>query len=129
MAVYSIIRSDATLINGKYGSGKSYIALAAALSTIKDGKKIYIMRPTLGAKKYALGFMPGDKDQKLDEYLSGFISSFYALWGNSKATPCDKDGQITSYDFVKEEVMPRYVEALTINTLHGLLGNTFNSLF
>jgi PhoH-like ATPase len=122
MALYSIVNADATLLTGSWGSGKSLTALSMALHLVGEGKKVFIMRPTLEAKRYAIGFTPGGVEEKSEQFLSGFLSAFYTLYGNTKIYGGDasKDGQRVNFDYVKEEIMPAKVEILTVNTLHGL---------
>jgi phosphate starvation-inducible PhoH-like protein len=65
------IRShDVTLGIGPAGTGKTYLAVAAALSTLREGKvsRIILTRPAVEAGE-ALGFLPGDLYEKITPYL------------------------------------------------------------
>lgn len=55
---------------GSAGSGKTYLGVAYAISTLKKGlyKKIIITRPVVEAGE-KLGFLPGDLKEKIDPYL------------------------------------------------------------
>ena len=116
-AIYSILNADATLITGKWGTGKSILSLSTALS-IADNRKVFILRPTITSKKYDVGFLPGDKRSKLEDFFSGFISAFSSLYGNTRTTKSGKAG--ATYDYVKEEILPEKTEFLSITELHGL---------
>jgi phosphate starvation-inducible protein PhoH and related proteins len=59
-----------TIIGGPQASGKTFIAVAYAVSELRNKKidKIVLTRPTVEAGEN-LGFLPGDQKQKLDPYL------------------------------------------------------------
>lgn len=73
-----------TVIDGPVGSGKSLLALAAALYLVEKNqlKKIYITRPPVGIDdKYDIGFLPGSADEKLAPWIGGVISNLSYLYG------------------------------------------------
>jgi len=61
---------DMVFCTGSAGSGKTYLAVAEALSEVLSHKKnkIIISRPVVEAGE-SLGFLPGDLEQKIDPYL------------------------------------------------------------
>jgi predicted ribonuclease YlaK len=119
-AVYSILNADATLLVGGWGVGKSIISTACALN-IAQGKKVFILRPTVSSKRYDVGFLPGDKKEKLYQYFSGFLSALASLYGDTRTQISgEKDGKKVSYDYVKEDLCHDKFEFLTMPELHGL---------
>jgi phosphate starvation-inducible protein PhoH and related proteins len=66
----AIRRHDVTLGVGPAGTGKTYLAVAMALSALRDGKvsRIILTRPAVEAGE-ALGFLPGDLYEKIMPYL------------------------------------------------------------
>ncbi|KAB2664903.1 MAG: PhoH family protein [Verrucomicrobia bacterium] len=68
--VEAIREFDVTFGVGPAGTGKTYLAMAAAVNALKEGKvgRIILTRPAVEAGE-ALGFLPGDLYQKLDPYL------------------------------------------------------------
>ena len=56
---------------GPAGTGKTYLAVAAAVEALEDDKvsRICLVRPAVEAGE-SLGFLPGDMAQKVDPYLS-----------------------------------------------------------
>lgn len=61
---------DVTFGLGPAGTGKTYLAMAMALSNLREGKvgRIILTRPAVEAGE-ALGFLPGDLQEKLAPYL------------------------------------------------------------
>ncbi|MDT9091133.1 PhoH family protein, partial [Escherichia coli] len=55
---------------GPAGTGKTYLAVAKAVSELKRGriKKIVLVRPAVEAGEH-LGFLPGDLEAKINPYL------------------------------------------------------------
>jgi phosphate starvation-inducible PhoH-like protein len=68
--VEAIREFDITFGVGPAGTGKTYLAMAAAVNALKENKvgRIILTRPAVEAGE-ALGFLPGDLYQKLDPYL------------------------------------------------------------
>ena len=56
-------------ISGKAGTGKTLLALAAALETKKNYRQIFMARPVVPLSNKDLGFLPGDIQSKLDPYM------------------------------------------------------------
>ena len=68
--VDAINSNDLVFSIGASGSGKTFLAIAAALHYLDLGlmKKIVLVRPAVEAGEN-LGFLPGDLSQKIDPYL------------------------------------------------------------
>lgn len=68
--VRSFAENDLTFALGPAGTGKTYIAIALAVSALKNRhvKKIILSRPAVEAGE-KLGFLPGDMKDKIDPYL------------------------------------------------------------
>lgn len=66
----AIRRHDVTFGVGPAGTGKTYLAVAMALSALREGKvsRIILTRPAVEAGE-ALGFLPGDLYEKIMPYL------------------------------------------------------------
>jgi PhoH-like ATPase len=56
-------------ISGKAGTGKTLLALAAALEKRKYYRQIYVARPIVPLSNKDLGYLPGDIQAKLDPYV------------------------------------------------------------
>jgi phosphate starvation-inducible PhoH-like protein len=69
----AIERHDVTLAIGPAGTGKTYLAMAAAIKALRDRKvkRIVLIRPAVPAGE-ELGFLPGSKEDKVDPYMRPF---------------------------------------------------------
>ena len=63
---------------GAAGTGKTFLAVACAVSALEKGlvKKIILVRPAIEAGE-KLGFLPGDLAEKIDPYLQPLYDSLY----------------------------------------------------
>jgi phosphate starvation-inducible protein PhoH and related proteins len=83
-AVYldNIASHDITLGIGPAGTGKTYLAVAAAVDALQRNtvQRIVLTRPAVEAGE-RLGFLPGDMNQKVDPYLRPLYDALYDLMG------------------------------------------------
>lgn len=71
---------DLVISIGPAGTGKTYLAVAKALSDLKQGRvqKIVLTRPAIEAGE-KLGFLPGDLEEKIRPYLQPLYDALYDL--------------------------------------------------
>jgi PhoH-like ATPase len=86
-AVDALFDEDIPLVTltGVAGVGKTYLTLASALELVIAQQKydrIIITRPLEQVGRNELGFFPGEKDEKLFHWMSGFMDNFEQLFGN-----------------------------------------------
>ncbi|BET69001.1 PhoH family protein [Opitutales bacterium ASA1] len=76
----AIATRDIVLGIGPAGTGKTYLAMAAAVSALIKGEvqKLVLTRPAVEAGE-ALGFLPGDLREKLDPYLRPLYDAMYDM--------------------------------------------------
>ena len=76
---------DITFGVGPAGTGKTYLAVAAAVDAFERDavKRILLTRPAVEAGE-KLGFLPGDLAQKVDPYLRPLYDALYDLMGFDK---------------------------------------------
>jgi phosphate starvation-inducible PhoH-like protein len=75
------VRTSAlTLVIGPAGTGKTYLAMAAAVSALlnKDVNRLILTRPAVEAGE-SLGFLPGDLQQKVNPYLRPLYDALYSM--------------------------------------------------
>lgn len=67
---------------GPAGTGKTYLAMAMAISAFKSGEvsRIIMTRPAIEAGE-KLGFLPGDLQSKVDPYLRPLYDALYQIMG------------------------------------------------
>jgi phosphate starvation-inducible PhoH-like protein len=65
---------------GPAGTGKTYLAVALAVSLLRQGriKKIVLVRPAVEAGEH-LGFLPGDLEAKINPYLRPLLDALHDL--------------------------------------------------
>ena len=70
---------------GPAGTGKTYLAVAAAVDALLNEKvdRIILIRPAVEAGE-KLGFLPGDLSQKVDPYLRPLYDALYEMLGIDK---------------------------------------------
>ena len=78
--VRALKESDIIISAGPAGTGKTYLAVAVALTMLLEKKieRIILSRPAVEAGE-RLGFLPGDLKEKIDPYLRPLYDSLYDL--------------------------------------------------
>lgn len=107
--VKSFAENDLTFALGPAGTGKTYIAIALAVSALKNKqcRKIILSRPAVEAGE-KLGFLPGDMKDKIDPYLQPLYDALE--------------------DMIPAQKLKEYMEAQTIQIapLAFMRGRTLN---
>ena len=78
----AIARNTVTIGVGPAGTGKTYLAVAAAVAAFRDRtvNRIVLTRPAVEAGE-RLGFLPGDLQNKVDPYLRPLYDALYDMLG------------------------------------------------
>lgn len=97
---------------GPSGTGKTYLAVAAAVFALKNKlcKKIILVRPAIEAGE-KVGYLPGDMAEKINPYLQPLYDSLYELMGVEQ---------------VNKAIENKIIE---INLLAFMRGRTFKNSF
>ncbi|MBI1371123.1 MAG: AAA family ATPase [Planctomycetes bacterium] len=71
---------DLVFCSGPAGTGKTYLAVAAAVSMLKRGtvRKLVLARPAVEAGE-KLGFLPGDMQAKVNPYLRPLLDALHDM--------------------------------------------------
>lgn len=82
--VEAIKNNDITFGIGPAGTGKTYVAMAVAVTAFKnkDVSRIILTRPAVEAGE-RLGFLPGDLQDKVDPYLRPLYDALYDILGEN----------------------------------------------
>ena len=83
----SIRQHEVTLVIGPAGTGKTYLAMAAAVSALlnKSVHRLILTRPAVEAGE-SLGFLPGDLEEKVNPYLRPLYDALYSMGDVDKVT-------------------------------------------
>jgi PhoH-like ATPase len=78
-ALHALLDPDIKLVTmqGNAGTGKTLLALAAALEQRKYYRQIFVTRPIVPLSNKDIGFLPGDAKSKVDPYMA-------PIWDNLK---------------------------------------------
>lgn len=106
---------------GPAGTGKTYLAVIAAVTALKKGdvKRIVLTRPAVEAGEN-LGFLPGDLKEKVDPYLTPLYDVLHDMLGNEKCEVLMEKGTI--------EIAPlAYMRGRTLNDAFVILDEAQNT--
>ena len=108
----SIRSNTVTFGIGPAGTGKTYLAMAMAISALKrrEVSRIVLARPVVEAGE-SLGFLPGTLEEKLDPYVRPLFDALFDMLDREKANDLIEQGLI--------EIAP----------LAFMRGRTFNDAF
>lgn len=90
-----ILKNTITVLKGEAGSGKSAVAAQTALDLLfrHDVEKIILTRPAVTSGE-DIGYLPGDKDQKMSVYTAAIYDNMYRLYGKEKIEKEIQEGRI-----------------------------------
>ena len=116
-----IDRNDIVLGVGPAGTGKTYLAMAQAVSYLlaKKVTRIILARPAVEAGE-KLGFLPGDLQEKVNPYLRPLYDALFDMMDTEKATRLIERGTI--------EVAPlAFMRGRTLNDAFVILDEAQNT--
>ena len=117
----AVLKNDIVFAIGPAGTGKTYQAVACAVSALKNNEveKIVITRPVVEAGE-RLGFLPGDLKEKVDPYLTPLYDALYKM--------LDKDKLRTYLNNKIIEIAPlAYMRGRTLHNSFMILDEAQNS--
>lgn len=76
----AVLKNDLTICTGPAGTGKTYLAVAAAANMLKNGqaRRLVLARPAVEAGE-RLGFLPGDLQAKVNPYLRPLFDALHDM--------------------------------------------------
>jgi PhoH-like ATPase len=120
-AIDSLIDPSISLVTltGKAGSGKTLLALAAALENRRQYRQIYLARPVVPLSNRDIGYLPGDVENKLDPYMQ-------PLWDNLKVIQNQFKEKDDRYQKITDLIQEN---KLTIAPLAYIRGRSLQKIF
>jgi len=106
-------------LTGIAGTGKTLLALAAALAQEDDYDQILLSRPVIPLKNQEMGFLPGDIKEKLAPYMLPLMDNLSVIKGSVKEN---------SRDHLRIEEMLK-TEKLLISPLAYIRGRSLSKVF
>jgi len=119
--VEAAVKNDICFAIGPAGTGKTYLAVALAVSSLKKGivKKIILARPAVEAGE-SLGFLPGDFRDKIDPYLKPLYDALDDMLPSEKLRSYLEKGIV--------EIVPlAYMRGRTLNNAFVILDEAQNA--
>ena len=119
--IRALLNHDVVFGLGPAGTGKTYLAVAAAVDAVEKHlvERIVLVRPAVEAGE-KLGFLPGDLAQKVDPYLRPLYDALYELMGFDRVTKLLEKGLI--------EIAPlAYMRGRTLNSAYVILDEAQNT--
>ena len=119
-AIHAVTKPEIRLVTmqGVAGTGKTLIALAAALEQKRDFKQIYLARPIVPLSNKDIGYLPGDIKSKLNPYME-------PLWDNLKFIQNQYSETDKEYSKITEMVTN---EKLVITPLAYIRGRSLSNI-
>lgn len=117
----SIKKNDIVFGIGPAGTGKTYLAMAMAVSAFKrkEVNRIILTRPAVEAGE-SLGFLPGDLQEKIDPYLRPLYDALFDILGFNNYLNLMEKGII--------EVAPlAYMRGRTLDSAYIILDEAQNT--
>jgi PhoH-like ATPase len=120
-AIHALLNPEVRLVtvNGVAGTGKTLIALAAALEQRRNYKQLFLARPIVPLSNKDIGYLPGDIKSKLNPYME-------PLWDNLKFI--QNQFKETDKDFIRISEMVNQ-EKLLIQPLAYIRGRSLSNIF
>ncbi|MDH4036362.1 MAG: PhoH family protein [Candidatus Krumholzibacteria bacterium] len=106
---------------GPAGTGKTYLAVAAAVAALRVGaiERVFLVRPVVEAGE-SLGFLPGDFQAKLDPYVRPVVDALGEMLGHDRTGKLMENGTI--------EIAPlAYMRGRTLNDAYVILDEAQNT--
>jgi PhoH-like ATPase len=119
-AIHAVLKPEIKLVSmqGVAGTGKTLIALAAALEQKREYKQIYLARPIVPLSNKDIGYLPGDIKSKLNPYME-------PLWDNLKFIQNQYSESDKEYSKITEMVQN---EKLVITPLAYIRGRSLSNI-
>jgi len=117
----AMLSSDLVIAIGPAGTGKTYLAVAAAVAALNERQveRVILCRPAVEAGE-SLGFLPGDFKEKIDPYMRPLYDALYDMMSPEKVN------RFLANDII--EIVPlAYMRGRTLNNSFVILDEAQNA--
>jgi PhoH-like ATPase len=90
-------------LTGKAGTGKTLLALAAAIENRQLYRQIFIARPIVPLSNKDIGFLPGDIESKLNPYMQPIYDNLSVIAAGSQNKGGKNSGGVNYKEMINEE--------------------------
>jgi PhoH-like ATPase len=108
-------------LSGTAGTGKTLLALVAALEQRKQYRQIFLARPIVPLSNKDMGYLPGEINEKLDPYMQPLYDYFGVIMSQST----NGEGRSPSQQI--QQMLDD--EKLTVSALSYIRGRSLNRIF
>lgn len=108
-------------LSGKAGTGKTLLALAAALENRRSYRQIFLARPVVPLSNKDIGYLPGEIKAKLDPYMQPMYDNLSVI--QNQDTSQDKNSRTEQVRKMLED------EKLVISALSYIRGRSLNRIY
>ena len=94
----------AVSVMGMAGTGKTFLALAAALEQVLElsrYRRVSVYRPLVAVGRQEVGYLPGDLSDKLEPWMAAVHDNLYALFGRSEGSVRDTVEELFERDVLE----------------------------
>lgn len=128
-AMHALLDPEIPLVTltGKAGTGKTLLALAAALETRKRYRQIYLARPVVPLSNRDMGFLPGDIASKLDPYMQPLWDNLGVIKGSFAADSMEADRIDDMIESDRLRITPlAYIRGRSLNRAYFIVDEAQN---
>jgi PhoH-like ATPase len=120
-AAHALLNPEVKLvtISGVAGTGKTLLALAAALELRRDFKQVFLARPIVPLSNKDIGFLPGDANEKVRPYMEPLFDNLKFI----KSQFGERDKEFQNINAAVDN------EKLVISPLAYIRGRSLSNIF
>lgn len=114
------------VLSGISGSGKTLLAMAAAIERKSEYKQIYVSRPIIPLSNRDMGFLPGDVNDKLDPYMQPIFDNLGVIKDGMNEKEKSNIDKLIKEEKIKISPLA-YIRGRSLNRLYYVLDESQNT--
>lgn len=128
-ALHALLNPDVQLVSlsGKAGTGKTLLALAAAIESKRRFRQILLARPVVALSNKDIGYLPGDIKSKLDPYMQPLYDNLSFIRNQYKENDPQHQKFQEMLDKKKLEIVPlAYIRGRSLDSMFFIIDEAQN---